>query len=194
MSVAPTKSPNRLGVLGNDLQGFPNGRRLTDDVIDISLQAVEGAAQSGKLVDALAAGDKVNANDRGFESAFPYLALPNANGVNTRTSVKSSNVGFLGSYSGGAPMAVGGLAALVALGGFMASWYRRRERVAVAAKAGGGTTLVATDGGGPETAPQAQPTHYSGRRRAEADQRPEGGDPGRDSPGDSPGGDGYVVI
>jgi LPXTG-motif cell wall-anchored protein len=80
--VPPAASPNRLGVLAGDLQGFPNGRRLGDDVIDISLQAVEGAAQSGKLVDALAAGDKVNANEVSFESSFPYVALPNTNSVN----------------------------------------------------------------------------------------------------------------
>ena len=77
-SIAPTKDPNRLGVLGGDLQGFPNGRRLADDVIDISIQAVEGAAQTGKLVDALATGDKVDANDVDFGTEFPYVALPGA--------------------------------------------------------------------------------------------------------------------
>ena len=71
-SIKPTgEDPNRLGVLGGDLQGFPNGRRLADDVIDISIQAVEGAAQTGKLVDALAAGDKVDANDVDFGTAVP---------------------------------------------------------------------------------------------------------------------------
>jgi hypothetical protein len=137
MSVGPNKSPNRLGVLAKDLQGFPNGRRLTDDVIDIALQAMEGAAQSGTLVEALAAGDKVDANDRGFEHAFPYVALPNANGVNTRSSVAPEKKGFFGGgYGGGAPTAVGGLAALLALGGFMASRYRlsiRRRRDELAA-------------------------------------------------------------
>jgi hypothetical protein len=152
MSVAPNKAPNRLGVLGGDLQGFPNGRRLTDDVIDIALQAMEGAAQSGKLVEALAAGDKVNANDRGFEHAFPYVALPNANGVNTRSSVTPEKKGFFGGgYGGGAPMAVGGLAALVALGGFMASRYRlsirrRRDELAFAPVS---TTPAATPGAAP---------------------------------------------
>src|SRR5262249_33756241 len=62
LSVPVTASPNRLGVLANDLQGFPNGRRLTDDVVDIELQALEGAAQTGKLVDALAKGDGVDTN------------------------------------------------------------------------------------------------------------------------------------
>jgi len=82
LSVKPTAQPNRLGVLGGDLQGFPNGRRLTDDVVDIELQALEGAAQTGKLVSALAAGDGVNANDHPFGSSFPYVALPNAGAVN----------------------------------------------------------------------------------------------------------------
>jgi LPXTG-motif cell wall-anchored protein len=82
-AVEPAAEPNRLGVLAGDLQGFPNGRRLADDVIDISLQAVEGAAQDGKLVDALKDGDKVNANDQNFEDKFPYVALPNTVSVNT---------------------------------------------------------------------------------------------------------------
>src|SRR5262249_56753780 len=66
LSVDPTDTPNRLGVLGGDLQGVPNGRRLTDDVVDIELQALEGAAQTGQLVGALAAADSVNANDHPF--------------------------------------------------------------------------------------------------------------------------------
>ncbi|MEU8896376.1 DUF4331 domain-containing protein [Nocardia sp. NPDC048505] len=76
MSVPVTAQPNRLGVLAGDLQGFPNGRRLADDVVDIELQAVAGAAQTGKLVEALAAGDEVDANDVAFGAAFPYVALP----------------------------------------------------------------------------------------------------------------------
>jgi uncharacterized protein DUF4331 len=82
LSIKPTATPNRLGVLGGDLQGFPNGRRLTDDVVDIELQALEGAAQTGKLVSALANGDGVDANDNAFSSTFPYLALPNVGAVN----------------------------------------------------------------------------------------------------------------
>ncbi len=82
MSIAPTAEPNRLGVLAEDLAGFPNGRRLGDDVVDIAIQAVEGAAQSGELVEALAAGDAVNSNDASFGSSFPYLALPHGDAVN----------------------------------------------------------------------------------------------------------------
>ena len=83
LSVPVTAQPNRLGVLGGDLQGFPNGRRLTDDVVDIELQALEGAAQTGKLVDALATGDRVDANNTQFGGRFPYVALPNSVAVNT---------------------------------------------------------------------------------------------------------------
>ncbi|GAA3135035.1 DUF4331 domain-containing protein [Nonomuraea salmonea] len=82
MSIPPAKDPNRLGVLGGDLQGFPNGRRLTDDVVDISLQAVAGAAQTGKLVAGLT--DKVDANDKPTLPAFPYIPLPSNVAVNQR--------------------------------------------------------------------------------------------------------------
>ncbi len=81
MSVPVTAKPNRLGVIGGDLQGFPNGRRLTDDVVDIELQALEGAAVSG-IVKPLAAGDGVNTNDHAFGKTFPYVALPNTAAVN----------------------------------------------------------------------------------------------------------------
>ncbi len=43
MAIPPTTSPNRMGVLGGDLAGFPNGRRPGDDVLDIVLQAAAGA-------------------------------------------------------------------------------------------------------------------------------------------------------
>ncbi|GID31954.1 DUF4331 domain-containing protein [Paractinoplanes brasiliensis] len=82
LSVPVADQPERLGVLAGDLQGFPNGRRLTDDAVDIAVQAVEGAAQTGKLVDALAAGDKVDSNDNAFGTTFPYVALPNQGAVN----------------------------------------------------------------------------------------------------------------
>jgi hypothetical protein len=98
LSVKPTDNPNRLGVLGGDFQGFPNGRRLTDDVVDIELQALEGAAQTGKLVSALAAGDSVNANDHRFGKSFPYVALPNVGAVNQGAGAgnhtQSSTVAF----------------------------------------------------------------------------------------------------
>ncbi len=72
MSTPVTAEPNRLGVIGGDVQGFPNGRRLADDVIDIALQVVEGELV-GSANDL---GDGVDANDTAFDNTFPYLALP----------------------------------------------------------------------------------------------------------------------
>src|SRR5205085_11426890 len=90
-SIAPAATPDRLGVLAKDLAGFPNGRRLTDDVVDIALQAVEGAAQSGTIVPALASGDGVNQNDVAFGTAFPYVALPHTNAVNQTSAAAASS-------------------------------------------------------------------------------------------------------
>jgi len=75
MSIPPcTTGCSTLGVIGGDNAGFPNGRRLTDDVLDISLQAIEGVlvGQSTGL------GDGVDANDESFGHSFPYLALPHS--------------------------------------------------------------------------------------------------------------------
>ncbi|NOS67732.1 MAG: DUF4331 domain-containing protein [Candidatus Peribacteraceae bacterium] len=74
-SIKPSAEPNRLGVFGGDNAGFPNGRRLADDVTDIAIQAVAGKLVEGYTVDA-ALGDGVNANDATFSDTFPYLATP----------------------------------------------------------------------------------------------------------------------
>jgi Domain of unknown function (DUF4331) len=66
---------SRLGVFGGDNQGFPNGRRLADDVTDIAIQAVAGTLVDKKYANA-ALGDGVNANDKTFMTTFPYLASP----------------------------------------------------------------------------------------------------------------------
>jgi Domain of unknown function (DUF4331) len=73
-AIAPSATPKRLGVLDGDNAGYPNGRRLTDDVVDISLQVVEGELV-GKKNDL---GDAVDANDKAFGSTFPYVALPHS--------------------------------------------------------------------------------------------------------------------
>ena len=79
MSIKPADCPafNRLGVIDGDICGFPNGRRLADDVIDIALRVMEGDLLDGNpLSSSVALGDGVNANDRSFRSTFPYVALP----------------------------------------------------------------------------------------------------------------------
>src|SRR5689334_831057 len=70
----PVGQQSRLGVLGNDLGGFPNGRRLTDDVTDIELRVIGGYLLGKKLP----LGDGVDQNDRPFLTSFPYVAAPTA--------------------------------------------------------------------------------------------------------------------
>ena len=41
-SIRPASKPNILGVLGGDLAGYPNGRRVFDDVVTIELRAIAG--------------------------------------------------------------------------------------------------------------------------------------------------------
>jgi hypothetical protein len=82
LKIAPSSTPNRLGVVGGDLAGFPNGRRLNDDVIDITVQAAEGVLQAGHPVAVDSLGDGVDANDHAFEAEFPYVAWPNTQAVN----------------------------------------------------------------------------------------------------------------
>lgn len=43
MAIAPSSNPNILGILGGDLAGFPNGRRVFDDVTTVELRAIAGA-------------------------------------------------------------------------------------------------------------------------------------------------------
>jgi hypothetical protein len=79
LGVPPSSSPNRFGVLAGDTAGFPNGRRLTDDVVDIELRVIAGALlpadQGGKQIPL---GDGVDVNDKPFRDAFPYVALPDS--------------------------------------------------------------------------------------------------------------------
>ena len=63
------------------MAGYPNGRRLNDDVVDIEVQALEGAGV-GQAVIALAGGDGVNVPANPIAASFPYVALPNTASVN----------------------------------------------------------------------------------------------------------------
>ncbi|MBB5916541.1 hypothetical protein BJY24_005453 [Nocardia transvalensis] len=131
MAVPVAAQPNRLGVLGGDLQGFPNGRRLADDVVDIELQAMEGAAASGKLVEALAAGDQVDANDAAFARTFPYVALPARGGAVSGASAGGAGPAAAPGSDAGTPwmpVAAGGAGAAAVVAG---GWLLMRRRVRV---------------------------------------------------------------
>ena len=83
-AVKPSANPNILGLLGGDLAGFPNGRRVFDDVVAIELRAIAGATYA--LVDknfkpdAAAAqvddGVTPDALDMPYLKQFPYLGTP----------------------------------------------------------------------------------------------------------------------
>ncbi|MFG3019025.1 DUF4331 domain-containing protein [Streptomyces sp. NPDC048254] len=139
-SIKPTAAPKRLGVLDGDKAGFPNGRRLTDDVVDIALQVVEGelVGSNNDL------GDAVNANDQKFGDSFPYLAQPvagsrgplakgTAGGNSFRDQVGNAlqpagsadgtrNTGLI------AASAVSGAAGILLIGAGLAWWRRRMRR------------------------------------------------------------------
>ncbi len=94
LTQAPYNTNSNLQWIPN-MDGFPNGRRLEDDVTLIELQAVSGVAlaaiglwyddfQTGgspvtqDLLDVLTYNTGVNANDVSFRNKFPYVALPHA--------------------------------------------------------------------------------------------------------------------
>jgi hypothetical protein len=87
----PAGTGNRLGLLGGDFAGFPNGRRLEDDVTDIELRAfacgygpivgpiIEGfgfCAGNANRTPNNQLGDGVDANEKPFMTTFPYVASP----------------------------------------------------------------------------------------------------------------------
>jgi hypothetical protein len=84
VAVPPSKEPNRFGILGGDLAGYPNGRRLTDDAGAISLRAVAGAALP--LVEPKFVADgAANLLEQGLEplpiraqDTFPYVGTPHS--------------------------------------------------------------------------------------------------------------------
>jgi hypothetical protein len=136
-SIKPSMHPKRLGVLDGDNAGFPNGRRLTDDVIDASLQVVEGELVGSKND----LGDAVDKNDKGFEKSFPYVAEPTsgsrgalAKGTTSGTDVRSQLGDALqpaGTSGGGtdtvliAGSAAAGAAGILLIGSGLL-WWRRR--------------------------------------------------------------------
>lgn len=79
--ITPIASINRLGLLGGDVAGFPNGRRPHDDVTDIALRAVAGGTPFTPATNVPpnnTLGDGVAANPEGpLLTRFPYLLPPN---------------------------------------------------------------------------------------------------------------------
>ncbi len=86
VSPTPFADASRLGVLGGDPAGFPNGRRPLDDVTDIVLRVVVGGALPGSDFDVFPnnrLGDGVNVDDTPRRDTFPYVGLAH-DGRNSR--------------------------------------------------------------------------------------------------------------
>jgi hypothetical protein len=92
-TCSPT--PSRLGILGGDACGFPNGRRLSDDVVEIELLAVAGAAYSVLAPDSFTFNpaligvltDGSDGNDAPFLASFPYAATPHQGQEHVHTNL-----------------------------------------------------------------------------------------------------------
>jgi len=82
VAVPPSKSPKELGLVGGDPAGFPNGRRVFDDVTTVELRAIAGATIP--LVDstftpdgaASAVTDGTTNTNSPYLDKFPYLGTP----------------------------------------------------------------------------------------------------------------------
>ena len=85
MAVPPAAKPNIFGILGGDLAGFPNGRRVQDDVVAIELRAIAGVTfplvnrtfTPDAAASAVTDGLTPASNPVPFLPAFPYLGVPN---------------------------------------------------------------------------------------------------------------------
>jgi Domain of unknown function (DUF4331) len=81
VAISPTPNPSRLGILGGDFAGFPNGRRVFDDVVDIELRAVAGGTPFTPATNVApnnTLGDGVANNDVPYLTRFPYLGTPHS--------------------------------------------------------------------------------------------------------------------
>ena len=96
VAVPPAKNPNSFGLVGGDPAGFPNGRRINDDVVTIELQAIAG--RTIPLVDPSytpdGASSLVNDGTKNTNAAatahFPYLGLPGGGYQTTPGTTKAS--------------------------------------------------------------------------------------------------------
>jgi Domain of unknown function (DUF4331) len=83
LAVAPAANPNSIGLIAGDTAGFPNGRRLADNVVAIELRAIAGATiplvDPTYTPDAAAAQltDGTTNNNQPLLTAFPYVGTPN---------------------------------------------------------------------------------------------------------------------
>jgi hypothetical protein len=99
MAIGPSSSPNTLGLLALDAAGFPNGRRVFDDVVTIELRCIAGVlapgivpgypnpgdGAAGAIYDLVNGGtDTTIGGTENYLPNFPYLGVPHS-GYNARS-------------------------------------------------------------------------------------------------------------
>ena len=96
VAIPPSATPNNLGLVAGDAAGFPNGRRINDDVVTIELRAIAGLTLP--LVDpsftpdgaASAAADGTTNTNATSTETFPHLGLPGGGYQTTPGTTKAS--------------------------------------------------------------------------------------------------------
>jgi len=84
VAIPPSGSPSRLGLLGGDLAGYPNGRRVFDDVPAITQRAAVGGTPLTPAFNVFPnnmISDGVSDNDVPYLNRFPYLGVPQSGNV-----------------------------------------------------------------------------------------------------------------
>ena len=82
VAIPPASKPNALGILGGDLAGFPNGRRVSDDVVTIELRAIAGVTyplvnpSSRPTRRPPSVSENLNPGAGRYQASFPYLGTP----------------------------------------------------------------------------------------------------------------------
>jgi hypothetical protein len=115
MAVPPTTSkPSNLGLVGGDAAGFPNGRRVFDDVTTIELRAIAGVtlplvdksykpdAAAGAITPGLTSSntDVTAENTEHYLSTFPYLGTPHGGYENPGSNTPASDLGAINQPAG----------------------------------------------------------------------------------------------
>jgi hypothetical protein len=122
VAVPPTtKKPSNLGILGMDLAGFPNGRRVFDDVTTIELRALAGAtlplvdpsfkadAAAGAITPGLTSSttDVTAENTVHYMDSFPYLGTPHSGYKNPSNDDPAPDLGAINQPPSVSPIPVG---------------------------------------------------------------------------------------
>jgi hypothetical protein len=118
VAIPPTAVPSNLGLVGGDPAGFPNGRRVFDDVTTIELRAIAGAiyplvaptytadAAAGAITPGLTSSntDVTAENTVHYLTVFPYLGVPHDGYHNPSSNAPAPDLGPAAATGGTVPV------------------------------------------------------------------------------------------